>query len=374
MKLTVASIAFRVAFDIGARNGAPMAAIASRVGLSQPDLRNPLKRMSWTQLLDFMEQTAEALGGPEALRMASMDWVDSVPDLAALVAHFVTPQPMLRFVLEVAESLVVPMVRWKVTARAPLHFSLELTARPGCEWRSLYGVAAAGTLAGLPRYLGQSDALVTYVATPRGAKYEMRWKPWVDRPHPEGEGNPLLRSLQVMGLDPRPSEPRPRETIALEQLLHELSDSIDSPVFVCGPRDLLRPLNGPAVTCLSDGGGVLAQVRAFANASATERSGASGLKAVSLVGGRTLVIVPPLAATPQSGADVGRRLADQVAHWGLTDRQREVLGALLEGRSNKDIAQVLRCAPKTIAVHVSALLQKAAVDSRSSLIAKFWKG
>ena len=372
MELQIASIAFRVVFDIGARNGAPVAAIATRLGLTQTDLRNPLKRLSWGQLLDFMEQTADALGGPEALRVASIDWVESVPDFAALVAHFVTPQTMLRFVLEVAEPLVVPVLRWKVTARAPLHFCIELTARPGCEWRTLYGVVTAGTLAGLPRYLGQPDAAVTHLATPRGAKYEMRWKPWMPRAAPEGEGNPLLRSLELMGLDLRPAHSSPRAATALEHLLHEVSDSMESPVFICGPKDCLRPLNGPAVSSLTQNG-LLGRVRAFARASPEERTVTAEFKAIRLVGGRTLVIGQQPARPPAPGLEVGRRLEDQGAHWGLTERQREVLRALLEGRSNKDIAQVLRCAPKTIAVHVSALLQKAEVDSRTSLIAKFWK-
>ncbi len=54
----------------------------------------------------------------------------------------------------------------------------------------------------------------------------------------------------------------------------------------------------------------------------------------------------------------------------LTERQRAVLGVLLSGKSNKEIAVALRCAESTVEFHVTALLRKNRVTSRTELIAK----
>jgi DNA-binding NarL/FixJ family response regulator len=50
-----------------------------------------------------------------------------------------------------------------------------------------------------------------------------------------------------------------------------------------------------------------------------------------------------------------------------------VLDRLALGDSNKDIAAQLGCTESTVEVHVSALLKKAGVDSRSKLIARYWR-
>jgi DNA-binding NarL/FixJ family response regulator len=56
--------------------------------------------------------------------------------------------------------------------------------------------------------------------------------------------------------------------------------------------------------------------------------------------------------------------------WKLTPRQTEVLGCILAGDANKTIAERLGCALGTVEVHVSALLTKACVESRTALVAR----
>jgi DNA-binding NarL/FixJ family response regulator len=53
----------------------------------------------------------------------------------------------------------------------------------------------------------------------------------------------------------------------------------------------------------------------------------------------------------------------------LTPRQNGVLGLLLKGYSNKEIARELALSPHTVKIHVSALLRCFAVEKRSSLAA-----
>jgi DNA-binding CsgD family transcriptional regulator len=60
------------------------------------------------------------------------------------------------------------------------------------------------------------------------------------------------------------------------------------------------------------------------------------------------------------------------SNWKLTARETEVLGHLIHGESNKAIAVSLGCAERTVEVHVTRILAKAQVESRSALIAKFF--
>jgi DNA-binding NarL/FixJ family response regulator len=59
-------------------------------------------------------------------------------------------------------------------------------------------------------------------------------------------------------------------------------------------------------------------------------------------------------------------------HWKLTAREAEVLAELADGRTNRDIAERLGAAPRTVEQHVSVLLHKAHCDSRSQLIIDLW--
>jgi DNA-binding NarL/FixJ family response regulator len=69
-----------------------------------------------------------------------------------------------------------------------------------------------------------------------------------------------------------------------------------------------------------------------------------------------------------------RRLAHARSLWRLSPRQTETLRALVVGLTNKEIAQQHRCSEVTVEFHVTALLRRAGVDSRSRAVAKFWLG
>jgi DNA-binding CsgD family transcriptional regulator len=55
---------------------------------------------------------------------------------------------------------------------------------------------------------------------------------------------------------------------------------------------------------------------------------------------------------------------DPLAHFGLTAREREILGLLASGLSNGQIAVELFISPKTASVHVSRILAKLGVAGR----------
>jgi DNA-binding CsgD family transcriptional regulator/PAS domain-containing protein len=79
-----------------------------------------------------------------------------------------------------------------------------------------------------------------------------------------------------------------------------------------------------------------------------------------------------LAVDRSTGKGVDARLAMAAARWELSRRQVEVLSCLARGMANKSIAEVLGCAPSTVEVHVSQLLERSGSESRAQLVARFW--
>ena len=80
---------------------------------------------------------------------------------------------------------------------------------------------------------------------------------------------------------------------------------------------------------------------------------------------------PHYLAVPRDDAPrTFARLHELGASWKLTARETEVLGHLLRGESNKTISGKLGCAERTVEVHVTRILAKARVESRSALISK----
>lgn len=77
-----------------------------------------------------------------------------------------------------------------------------------------------------------------------------------------------------------------------------------------------------------------------------------------------------LCTIRSEGAAADSWVAEAAREWGLTPRQRQVLGCLALGASNKTIAVQLGCSPGTVALHVAAILEKAQVESRTMLVAR----
>ena len=92
----------------------------------------------------------------------------------------------------------------------------------------------------------------------------------------------------------------------------------------------------------------------------------SALKLV-LSGG---VYLPPALLDTETLMEVGRRppqnSGDGTAF--LTPRQREVLGLLGQGKSNKEIARVLQLAEGTVKLHVTAILKALKVNNRTRAV------
>jgi DNA-binding NarL/FixJ family response regulator len=62
---------------------------------------------------------------------------------------------------------------------------------------------------------------------------------------------------------------------------------------------------------------------------------------------------------------VAERLSERLPFSDLTQRELEVLGQIVKGRSNQEIADALRIAEKTVRIHVSNVLGKLNVHDRT---------
>ncbi len=83
--------------------------------------------------------------------------------------------------------------------------------------------------------------------------------------------------------------------------------------------------------------------------------------------------IPPHALLVQRrGLSTEQRLASFAKRWVLTPRQVQVVGRIVEGRSNKEIAAALGIQEKTVEIHTTNTFRKVGVGSRSELVAAFW--
>jgi DNA-binding CsgD family transcriptional regulator len=80
------------------------------------------------------------------------------------------------------------------------------------------------------------------------------------------------------------------------------------------------------------------------------------------------------APTGITGLEFRDRIERASIDWRLTARQTDVLCEVARGRNNKEIAEQLGCAPGTVELHVTALLQKSRSHGRANLVARFWLG
>jgi predicted ATPase/DNA-binding CsgD family transcriptional regulator len=122
------------------------------------------------------------------------------------------------------------------------------------------------------------------------------------------------------------------------------------------PYPLAYALLRSAESTVADGDREEAATLLSRAAELTDRLGAKPLRAeIDLQARRSQLTVPGTAA--------GRPL------FGLTAREQEVLRLVAEGRSNRDIAEELFISAKTASVHVSNILAKLGVGSRSEAAA-----
>lgn len=82
---------------------------------------------------------------------------------------------------------------------------------------------------------------------------------------------------------------------------------------------------------------------------------------------------PPADEDAARAARIGDNLLIYGSRHGLTDREREVLQLILQGKDNQNIASAMSIALSTVKVYVHRILQKTGCENRQALIQDFWK-
>jgi DNA-binding NarL/FixJ family response regulator len=80
--------------------------------------------------------------------------------------------------------------------------------------------------------------------------------------------------------------------------------------------------------------------------------------------GRAARLTPDAGAAEEAAPEPANGGPDELAEFGLTSREREVLTLIADGRSNGQIADELVISRKTASVHVSNILAKLGVSTR----------
>jgi len=155
-------------------------------------------------------------------------------------------------------------------------------------------------------------------------------------------------------------------------MISELSNSSNSPPL--NGLLLARMIGWPELTCPSERGSAAETVDLCHNAST--RQCARKLEAI-------IELLQALLAALESGADpaprpqpetVTRTESPAQTAYGLTEREQEVLEQLIQGKSNRQIALALQITPATVKTHVSNMLAKMGVESRTGAVALALQG
>lgn len=122
---------------------------------------------------------------------------------------------------------------------------------------------------------------------------------------------------------------------------------------------IVIPLASPgAITCLS----IMRGGRDFSD---DDMSAASLFaRHLSLAWGTTRVLHGISKRNPQASLE-----PDLVRRHGLSARERDVLGWLVEGKRNAEIALILAISPRTVEVHLTSVFRKLGVENRTSAVA-----
>jgi DNA-binding CsgD family transcriptional regulator len=173
----------------------------------------------------------------------------------------------------------------------------------------------------------------------------------------------ILPSLRRRLSLERRLESLPRISRAFEVLLEKLG----APAFVVGRTGVIYEMNSA--------GRVLRETRrreidAALFAVVHHRPSALDFELVPLVdeGGPAFLLA--ILRTASRDARLAARIATVSARWSLTPRQGAVLGHLVRGLANATIAGELGIGDRAVELHVTALFDRAGVDSRAALVGR----
>jgi DNA-binding NarL/FixJ family response regulator len=86
--------------------------------------------------------------------------------------------------------------------------------------------------------------------------------------------------------------------------------------------------------------------------------------------GRAFLFIQRSTAARQESSLPGSLSSAAATQWKLTSRQREILTCVVAGMANRTIAALHGVAVRTVEAHLTAIFEKARVESRAALIGR----
>jgi DNA-binding CsgD family transcriptional regulator len=140
-------------------------------------------------------------------------------------------------------------------------------------------------------------------------------------------------------------------------------DAIAGPAFVVDASGSIRQMNaGGAALVESDAAAVASKLHAALRPGAHD-AGDVDVREVLGTDLRLVILREPSQTR-------SARVVAAAARWNLTSRQTDVLRLVSGGTPNKHIAATLGIAERTVESHVTSILSRAGVESRSALVAR----
>jgi DNA-binding CsgD family transcriptional regulator len=390
------------------RRGIPDAKL---LGDIDPRALKPGGRIPWDSYAGFLERLETMTGGPTALEQLLCDGASASPMMQLFAGLVVSPRLLCWFgALRLAPRLYPPLgFRMDVLDDGRVRYAYVIP--PECRGSLAYGHGSIGMMRAYPCLLGLPEARVDADLSSHRGVFHITLPPsrtLVARvgealgPSLQGRARRRLASGEDGGLDLEgaaaavfDTSAAAAEGVRLGQRLmrHRVSEELrDDVAAVLRERLLCEHV---ALWLLPPGGGDLTPVGPSGIPSGRPRSVRDLHVGEDLVGrlmvdspGLTADIASPLfealipwiamavdqcrRGRPDDGP-AGARIRERSARWGLTPREAQTLELLAKGLSNKEIATALSCTLRTAEVHVSHVLRKAGVDSRTALLARLWQ-
>lgn len=353
-----------------------------------------IRRVHWDDFCSFIERAETAVGGPQQLEaLAARSFHAAVrKQWGVLFRAFVSPRTLYRFWFERVNPLVFPNTDFACVVLRDGRLRLSGHLRPYARPCPAFLHVALGSIRGMSQHLGlpmakveveamDEHGLVVVVQPPRsGTLMALARRVGVASLQRE-----ILRALRLYSDDARS---RSDNIVEIGALGRELARHLDLPSLTVALEELLGKLGWQAMTLeLGQGDGAGPSPRGTPRHVLPLASGGTVIGRLIVQGSGDLALVEELLPwltiavenartfgqltrppAPAADAAVAARRLE------LTARQSEVFAPLVRGLSNKEIGALLGCAEKTVELHVTQILQKARVQGRTQLIARFWAG
>jgi DNA-binding NarL/FixJ family response regulator len=125
------------------------------------------------------------------------------------------------------------------------------------------------------------------------------------------------------------------------------------------------------LTMLEDDDSVFGAMRAGARGYLLKGAGKEEvIRAINVVAAGEAIFSPPIAQRLMQYFANMRPIIPANAFPELTDREREVLALIVDGKSNAQIAEMLSLSPKTVSNHISNIFSKLQVLDRAQAVTR----